>query len=62
MPNEITSPIYTGSPLSPGDITRGQGLFGGQGGLQNQLEMQGVDASALYEAVKIKEWDGLKEA
>ena len=51
--DEITSPIYVGrspNPLAPGDITRGQGLFGGQGGLQNQLEMQGVDASALYGA------------
>ena len=50
--DEITSPIYVGkwtpNPLAPRDITRGQGLFGGQGGLQNQLEMQGVDASALY--------------
>lgn len=62
MPDEITSPIYTGDPLAPGDITRGTGLFGGQGGLQNQLEMEGTDASALYEAVKIKEWDDLKEA
>ena len=62
MPNEITSPIYTGDPLAPGDITRGQGLFGGQGGLQNQLEMEGTDASALYEAAKTKEWDDLKEA
>ena len=31
---------------NPRSITTG--LFGGQGGLQNQLEMQGVDASVLY--------------